>query len=192
MILRWLPVPLVLSWTAVALPARADLTAARTRLAAVQLPLAAPSLRVRKQERILELRDGDRIVKTYPISLGYSPVGDKQRQGDYRTPEGDFYVCSRNERSAFHLFLGISYPDAEAASQGLAAGLIDRHQHAAILHSQKGRACPPWNTRLGGAVGLHGGGVGSDWTWGCVALSDEAIEELWIACPLGTPVVIQP
>jgi lipoprotein-anchoring transpeptidase ErfK/SrfK len=61
----------------------------------------------------------------------------------------------------------------------------------AIREAQRRGQRPPWDTPLGGTVGIHGNGAGSDWTWGCVALEDGDIEELWEVCPLGTPVVIQ-
>jgi murein L,D-transpeptidase YafK len=160
--------------------------------AGLSLPLVGQEIRIHKLPHTLELWVSGKLVKRYRVGLGHRGLADKRRQGDHLTPEGRFYLCNRNEQSQFHLFLGLSYPHAEAAERGLNAGLISQTQHDSILRSLRNRACPPWNTRLGGTVGIHGGGSGADWTWGCIALEDSEIEELWIACPLGTPVVIEP
>src|SRR5262245_29592484 len=69
--------------------------------------LESPRIVVRKSERKLLLFSGNKLVRTYRIGLGLSPVGDKVRQGDRRTPEGDFYVFTKNDKSAFYLSLGV-------------------------------------------------------------------------------------
>lgn len=182
--------------TASANPSAARLRAAEVRVrtlaatASVPFPLVQPELRVFKAAHRLELWASGRLLKTYPIGLGAAPELDKEREGDHRTPEGRLYVCTRNEISKFHLFLGLSYPGPEDAARGLRDKLITRAQHDAILDAHRRKARPPWDTKLGGTVGIHGHGAGSDWTWGCVALEDEAIEELWAACPMGTVVVV--
>ena len=139
----------------------------------------------------LELWASGKPLKAYAVGLGLAPEGDKVREGDFKTPEGRLYVCTRNEVSKYHLFLGLSYPGPDDAARGLRDGLITKAQHSAILDAHRRRARPPWDTPLGGIVGIHGHGAASDWTWGCVALEDPAIEELWVACPLGTPVLIE-
>lgn len=159
--------------------------------AGLALPLLAPELRIRKQRREVELWSAGRLLARYPAGLGHRGLEDKAREGDHLTPEGTFRICTRNGRSAFHLFLGISYPGPEAAALGQRQGRISAAQQRAILDAERNRTCPPWDTPLGGAVGLHGGGSGSDWTWGCIALENGAIEEVWLACPLGTPVRIE-
>ncbi len=175
----------------------ATLEAARARIqarasqAGLQWPLVSPELRIDKGRRELELWAEGRRLATYRVGLGAAPGQDKVREGDHRTPVGRFYVCSRNRASAFHLFLGISYPHREAAERGLATGLITRAQHRAILEALDQKRMPPQFTRLGGLVGLHGGGAGSDWTWGCIALANADIEELWEACPLGTAIEVR-
>ncbi len=193
--------PLLLTMLAEGVPLPPQTTpapeaSARLRAAAVQsgvtFPLKAVSLRVYKSLRRLELWSGQTCVKAYTVALGAEPELDKVREGDHRTPVGTFYVCTRNDRSRFHLFLGLSYPNLEDAERGLREGLINRRQYRAIWQAQRQRVRPPWNTPLGGEVGIHGGGTGSDWTWGCVALSNDDIEELWLACPLKTPVTIHP
>ncbi|HET8715047.1 MAG TPA: L,D-transpeptidase [Holophagaceae bacterium] len=176
---------------------RMDLPAARARLRAacaearVPWPLHAPSILIEKGARRLTLLDGGRPVAVYHVGLGASPGLDKEREGDHRTPEGTFYLCSRNAASPFHLFLGISYPGPEAASRGLRSGLITKAQADAIRRAWAAHGETPQFTPLGGLVGIHGGGSGRDWTWGCIALENAGIEELWVACPLGTPVEIR-
>jgi murein L,D-transpeptidase YafK len=160
--------------------------------AGVAFPIPAPEIRIHKLSRTLELWSSSTLVKRYVVGLGIQGTGDKRQQGDHLTPEGNYYICNRNDRSQFHLFLGLSYPGEEAADRGIKAGLITRAQRDAICKTVRAKGCPPWNTRLGGAVGIHGGGSTSDWTWGCIALEDTEIEELWITCPLGTPVLIKP
>lgn len=176
----------------------ADFPAARARVVAaagvvgLAFPLDRPELRVFKAERRLELWAGGQRVKAYRVGLGLAPTGDKVREGDYKTPEGRYYVCTRNHVSKFHRFLGLSYPNADAAARGLRDGLITKAQHHAIVEANRRLSRPPWDTPLGGIVGIHGHGASSDWTWGCVALEDSDIEELWEACPLGTAVIIAP
>jgi L,D-peptidoglycan transpeptidase YkuD (ErfK/YbiS/YcfS/YnhG family) len=71
-------------------------------------------------------------------------------------------------------------------------GLISRVQHDAIVNAIKRKAKPPQNTALGGDVYIHGNGASSDWTWGCVALENEDMRELFDAVNVGTPVAIKP
>ena len=131
-------------------------------------------------------------MRTYHIGLGLSPVGDKVREGDRRTPEGDFYVFTKNAKSQFYLSLGLSYPNATHALRGLRDGLITQEQYHAIMGALRARKGPPQNTPLGGDIYIHGNGARSDWTWGCVALENEDIRELFGAVNVGTPVNIEP
>jgi murein L,D-transpeptidase YafK len=158
----------------------------------LKLPLVNPKILVRKKERRLTLYSGGEAVREFPVALGFSPEGDKARQGDGRTPEGAFYVCVKNERSAFHLSLGLSYPNAEDAERGLRDELITRRQYERIVSAIKNRRRPPWDTRLGGEIFIHGHGSTGDWTWGCVALENEAVKELFDAVLMGTTVIIEP
>jgi lipoprotein-anchoring transpeptidase ErfK/SrfK len=160
--------------------------------AAQPLVLKAPRIVVKKAERKLFLYSDDKLVRTYRIGRGLSPVGDKIRQGDRRTPEGDFYIFTKNDKSAFYLSLGISYPNAAHAERGLREGLITKAQYDAIKSALQAKKTPPQNTRLGGDIYIHGNGAGSDWTWGCVALEDRDVRELFQAIPVGTPVRIEP
>lgn len=156
------------------------------------LKLTSPRIVVKKAERRLFLYDGNRLVKSYRIGLGLSPKGDKVRQGDRRTPEGDFYIFTRNDKSAFYLSLGVSYPNAPHADRGLRDGLISKSQHDSIMRALKLKKTPPQNTGLGGDIYIHGRGASSDWTWGCVALEDTDIRELFDTVSVGTPVTILP
>ena len=148
--------------------------------------------RSKKAERKLFLYSNNKIVRTYHVGLGLSPVGDKVREGDRRTPEGDFYIFTKNDKSAFYLSLGISYPNARHARRGLRDGLITKVQYDAITRALQAKTAPPQNTALGGDIYIHGNGAGSDWTWGCVALENDDVRELFNAVPVGTPVTIQP
>ena len=80
---------------------------------ALLLPLTDPYIVVLKSQRRLQLHSAGKLVRTYKIGLGLNPVPDKQREGDRATPEGDFYIFTKNPKSAFHLSLGISYANIE-------------------------------------------------------------------------------
>lgn len=154
--------------------------------------IASPRLVVHKAKRELLVFSGERLLKTYRVGLGLRPVPPKEREGDRATPEGSYVVCIRNPESTFTLSLGLDYPNAADADRGLKAGLITRAQHARIVESVRAGRCPPWNTTLGGEIFIHGSGSATDWTWGCVALDDDDIRELYPRIPVGTPVVIEP
>jgi murein L,D-transpeptidase YafK len=158
------------------------------------LPLSVknPSLTVYKSRREMRLYDGERPVKRYRIALGINPVDDKRKEGDGCTPEGDFYICTKNDRSKFHLFLGLSYPNEEDAERGLRSQLISQEEYDQIVDALSRQKRPPWNTRLGGEIGIHGEGTDVDWTQGCVAMSNADIEELFAIMDLGSPVKILP
>jgi len=155
-------------------------------------PMSDAKIEVLKRSRQLVLYSGSRIMKTYRIGLGFSPEGPKIRQGDGRTPEGSYYVCSKNSKSQFFLSLGLSYPNEGDAIRGLKEGLIDRNQYQQIASAIQHGGVPLWNTALGGEIFIHGNGSKSDWTWGCVALENQDIQELFNTVPKGTPVTIKP
>lgn len=158
----------------------------------LKLPLDNPRILVRKAARQLELYSGDTLLRNYKAGLGFSPVADKKHEGDGATPEGEFYVFVKNNRSAYYLSLGISYPNAEDADRGLRDGLISRAQHHAITEAIRKKTAPPQYSRLGGLIYIHGHGARSDWTWGCVALENDDIRELFDAVKVGTQVTILP
>jgi murein L,D-transpeptidase YafK len=132
-----------------------------------------------KKERRLELLRVGKVIKTYKIALGGSPLGPKTRQGDQKTPEGRYVIDFRNPRSQFYKSLHVSYPDA-----------ADRARARALKVSP------------GGDIFIHGLGrtfasVGKahadrDWTLGCVAVTNEEIDEIWRLVPDGTPIEIKP
>jgi len=157
----------------------------------LQLPLVQPKIMVSKSNRRLMLYSDGKLVRTYRVGLGLSPIEDKVKQGDRRTPEGEFYIFTKNDKSAYYLSLGVSYPNAEDAERGLRDGLINRKQYNQILNAIRKKITPPQNTPLGGQIYIHGNGSQNDWTWGCVALDDEDIRELFDAVPAGTPVIIE-
>jgi len=158
----------------------------------LRLPLRDPRVVIRKKARELALYDGTTLLRRYRVVLGASVEGHKEREGDRRTPEGAYYVCSRNDASRFHKFMGLSYPGPADAERGLRARRISKAEHDAILETHRKRECPPWKTALGGEVGIHGGGIDRDWTLGCIAVTNEAIDELWSALKMGDPVEIRP
>ncbi len=158
----------------------------------LKLPLGDPRIEVKKGARQLLLYSDGRVVRTYKIGLGLSPVGNKVREGDRRTPEGEFYVFVKNPKSNFYLSLGVSYPNLDHAKRGLHDGLITKAQYESIAQAIKRKVGPPQNTPLGGLIYIHGNGARSDWTWGCVALENDDIKELFDAVTVGTPVKIEP
>ena len=136
---------------------------------------------VRKAARTLELRCGTRLVVRFAASLGFAPEGHKQREGDGRTPEGDYFI-SKKFPSGFHRSLQIAYPNIADADAGMATGTITRQEHRAIVHAQQQCKEPPQTTGLGSLLQLHGGGGGTeagDWTLGCVAVDNERIEQVY-------------
>lgn len=149
-------------------------------------------IKVYKEERRLELWNDEQHIKSYRAGLGFSPKGAKVREGDGRVPEGEYYICTKNEQSKFTLFLGLSYPNAEDAVRGLRDGLITQEQHDRIVEAISNRLRPDWETDLGGKIGIHGKGSAFDWTAGCVALDDEDIKDLWKYVEKGDRVLIYP
>jgi hypothetical protein len=173
--------------------------------APLRFPLASPRIVILKSHRRLELYDGTKLVKTYRVSLGANPQGQKTQRGDGRTPEGNFFICTRNDSTtAFHRFMGLSYPALPDAKNGLVRGQISAREYLAITRRLSSRTAPLWGTRLGGWVGIHGEGSGrvalkerrernsADWTAGCIALSNAEAAELFRATRIGTLVTIRP
>lgn len=198
MLSRWSIVPVVLILMAVAASGyrevlmSSEISTVQSERSPLPLPLERPRIVVRKAARRLDLYSGDKLLRTYKVGLGFSPVADKKQEGDGATPEGEFYVFVKNNKSAYYLSLGISYPNAEDADRGLRDGLINRAQHRAISEAIRNKTAPPQYTKLGGLIYIHGHGAQSDWTWGCVALENEQMKELFDAVSVGTPVTIKP
>ncbi len=173
-------------------------------LASLSDPATGPLMIViRKSGYTLTLYKGDTAVKTYRAAFGKGfDDGDKRRQGDKRTPEGAFYICSMNPSKRFYKFLGLSYPSLKHAEYGLQAKLITPEEFLAIKKALEERQPPPWDTPLGGAVGIHGRSLDNptsglsvtdtNWTDGCIALDNAAVDEIYGVVSLGTPVLITP
>lgn len=161
--------------------------------------ILALNILVNKTERTLSLIRNDQLIKTYQIDIGDAGLGDKERQGDHKTPEGEFYITERSILEPRDEFLGtrwfrLSYPNIEDAERGLATGLINQATHDQIIDAIARGVTPPQYTALGGGVGIHGGtteAFGSDWTFGCVGMNDSDIEEFFDDVPVGTKVLIQ-
>lgn len=147
---------------------------------------------VKKTERLLELWQGETLVGSFSIGLGWEPEGHKQIEGDGKTPEGEYYVCVRNSNSSFYLSLGVSYPNKEDAAAALADGRIDNNTYERIANAIDNGQCQDWNTALGGAIMIHGCGGSSDWTAGCVAVDNDVMDLLFEYCPIGTKITILP
>lgn len=152
------------------------LAAGAVRAASVD-PEPADSILVEKAARRLTLLDAQgHAVRVYEhIQLGDEPVGPKHFEGDERTPEGRYVIDYGNPDSAYHLSLHVSYPDSRDVA----------------FARMQGR-------RPGGQIFLHGQPTGmdqrppGDWTDGCIALSNEEIEEIWARVGDGTPIDIVP
>lgn len=90
------------------------------------------------------------------------------------------------------LSLGISYPNVRDAERGRSDGRISKEEARAIARAEGSGRCPPWDTALGGEIYIHGRGASADWTWGCIALDDPDMAELYAAVSVGTEVEIVP
>jgi murein L,D-transpeptidase YafK len=110
---------------------------------------------VNKAQRRLELWVGRRMVKAYRIQLGWRAHGPKTRLGDLRTPEGTYVVCA-HAPSTYHMALWIAYPNSDDARRGFEAGLIGQGIYQSILDQLAAGVCPPQDTKLGGAILIHG------------------------------------
>lgn len=159
----------------------------------IDLPkMESPRILIKKEARTLEVFDGDKLVKQYKIALGSQPVGDKEIEGDGKTPEGDFYIFTKNPKSKFYLSLGVSYPNIEDAERGLKNKLITKEQGEQIIKAINEKKMPLQKTKLGGEIYIHGSGNATDWTEGCIAMKNRDMKELFDAISVKTPVKIEP
>lgn len=148
---------------------------------------------VSKRLKTLSLKQNGVLISEYPVSLGTSSAeGNKKVEGDLRTPSGEFYVCTRNDKSVAYLSLGLSYPGVKDAERGYADGIITREQYDEIVNANLEGKQPPWDTPLGGAIMIHGCRVPDGDTHGCVAVDNKVMDVLWSYCNLGVPVTIGP
>ncbi len=132
---------------------------------------------IEKGARRMQLFQEGQVVRTYRIALGFTPAGDKVRQGDGKTPEGEFMVDRRNDESAFHLSVGLDYPQPDDRDRAAAGGYSPGGD--IFIHGQP-NAVPD-------AFRLRG-----DWTAGCIALTNAEMREVWAVTPIGTKVEIRP
>lgn len=148
---------------------------------------------VSKMAHTLTLKQNGVEIGTYPVTLGAdSASGNKNVEGDMRTPSGEFYVCTRNDKSICYLALGLSYPGISDANRGYDQGLITEAQRDEIIRANKAGEQPPWNTALGGAIEIHGNRKPAGSTQGCVAVDNQVMDILWEYCNLKVPVTIGP
>ena len=135
----------------------------------------------------------DGLTSCFAVALGGAPVGDKLRRGDEHTPEGRFRVTHKNPNSSFHLSLGLSYPDAPHADAAFSAGIIDAATRSRIRKVDAAHTMPLRTTAMGGDIYIHGGGpLPNDWTDGCIALENTAIERVYAWATPGTTVLVLP
>ena len=132
----------------------------------------ATEIQVYKSERRMLLLNGNTIIKEYKFKLGFAPIGHKQVEGDGKTPEGKYYIDRKNLKSRYHLSVGISYPNA--ADRKAANGKDP-----------------------GGDIFIHGTPrsyrfTAEDWTWGCIAVSNREIEQIYQMVDVGTTIWILP
>ncbi len=147
---------------------------------------------VKKAQRKLELWQGETLIGTFSVGLGRNPQGHKQVEGDSKTPEGEYYVCTRVNPSVFYLSLGVSYPNKNDAAAALEDGRIDQATYDRIAAAIDNGQCPDWYTPLGGEIMIHGCGGSRDWTAGCVAVDNEVMDILFEYCQIGTKITILP
>tara|TARA_R110000787_G_scaffold40444_4_gene100531 strand:+ start:4619 stop:5116 length:498 start_codon:yes stop_codon:yes gene_type:complete len=129
---------------------------------------------VNKGDRRVFLMHRDKVLKSYDMKLGFAPVGHKVYEGDGRTPEGLYWIDRRNPNSSYHLSLGISYPNER--DRAVAAELGKSPGGDIFIHGQK----TPKEKNS------------SDWTWGCIAVSNKDIEEMYSMVTDNTPIAINP
>ena len=140
-------------------------------------------------------------LKSFLCVSGVNTQGDKQRQGDNRTPEGKFFVTDKERLNddpyLGRKWIGLSYPDPAHAQIAVADDLISMSQYQEIISANEQKVQPPQDTLLGGWIGIHGGREDLtkekiNWTEGCIALQDKDLEELYQIVQYGTMIVIVP
>lgn len=134
---------------------------------------------VEKEKRLMSVFCKQKLLKTYKISLGGNPIGHKVQEGDQKTPEGIYRISAKYPQSQYHRGLYISYPNDQDRKTARKIGLSPGGQ---ILVHGLGK-------EFGWIGKLH---IKSDWTLGCVAVTNEEIEEIFNATVVGTPIEIVP
>lgn len=132
---------------------------------------------VDKSARTLQLLSDDKVIKSYHIALGGNPVGHKQQQGDKRTPTGSYILDYKNEKSKFYRSIHISYPNAADKARAKSRGVNPGGD--IMIHGQKN-----------GFGHLAAVNQQRDWTDGCIAVTDDEMDEIMAAVKLGTSIDI--
>lgn len=183
----------LMSFNAYAATVRKVTTSSYTPVSLQQSVEPSTRIYVSKMSKELTLIADNKVVGKWPCSLGeFSANGTKKKQGDRTTPNGDYYICVRNDKSAYHLSLGLSYPDKAAADRGFESGIISKEEKDTIYNAIDRKVCPPWDTALGGAIMIHGNYQKGIPTAGCVAVSDDVMDILWPYGQLGIKVSVGP
>lgn len=165
----------------------------------ISAAFAETKLEVNLDEHLLKIYQDDVVVKTYPVAYGRGGVGKKTR-GDGKTPLGYYHITSVKKSAAFGYFLHLNYPNIDDVIHAHKDGILDDQTFENIL-SRMTSGMAPQNTPLGGYIGIHGlGGENPaklsihrhfNWTQGCIALTDEEIQDLLHYVSAGTLVVIK-
>jgi murein L,D-transpeptidase YafK len=143
-------------------------------------------IRVTSERALLDLLEGEKVVRRFGgISVGQAGVAEDRVRGDYTTPKGEFQITRINHDSPFEIFMELNYPTPAHAERALDRGVIDKYTYYRIIFAHKDGVLPPQDTPLGGHIGIHGLGRGNNeiheainWTRGCIALTNEQIDEL--------------
>lgn len=157
-------------------------------------------LEVIKSKRLLLVKKGPKVERRFFISTGRGGSGAKSLRGDRKTPLGKYRIVDFNENSQFYYFMQLDYPSIRDAFWGLKNRVISRRDFDRIVFAHRLHEIPPQHTALGGLIGIHGLGYMTaerlrihdslDWTQGCVALTNQDINELRHYVGRGTRVVI--
>ncbi len=158
-------------------------------------------LLISKKNNELVVERSGQVVKKYHIASGKGGKGTKRLRGDSKTPLGMYRVASFKESSRFHFFIQLDYPNLIDAWYGYKNKVIDANNFKRIASAYKKREAPPQDTELGGFIGIHGLGITNDeklnihesfnWTQGCIALTNEEINDLKKFVTIGTAVIIR-
>lgn len=156
-------------------------------------------LLVDTRARTLTVFQGDTELRVYEnISIGSGGITTDKRKDDEKTPLGEYRIARIATRTPFHRFFGFNYPTAEQAQRAVLAGVIDERQYRRIRAAARRGEVPPGDTPLGGYLGIHGIGAGDprihadfNWTNGCIALSNEEIDDMASWIEIGTRVKVQ-
>lgn len=154
-------------------------------------PSSQVRIEVRKSARELRVFDGPNLLGVYEVALGGAAVGDKEVVGDARTPLGRFRVCDKAP-SNFHLWLGLTYPTCDDAWRGRRRAQISWLEFWYIRFENLNGRIPYGNSALGGAIGIHGGGAGKNWTLGCIALENTDMDQIYAVVDIGAEVEVFP